>query len=246
MREELTVTGIILYATLLNEYDKRLVILTKERGKITVFANGARRLNSSIRAASQSYVMGTFTVRQSRDAYTLVKAEVDEYFIDLQKDMEKMCYAAYFCELMAYYLHEGDACTNHLNLLYLTFKALLAEQLPIKQIKCVYELRLMHLEGQGMHSFSCVKCDEKQLTHFDARLGGLLCESCAAKWKVDRRVSGTLVYTLQYVATAPLAKLYHFALKEDALIEFEKVTGRFMEQYVDKKFKSLEILSSLA
>ena len=74
----------------------------------------------------------------------------------------------------------------------------------------------------------------------------MLCESCAAKWKVDRKVSGTLVYTVQYVATAPLAKLYHFALKEDALIEFEKVTGCFMEQYVDKKFKSLEILSSLA
>ena len=52
MREEIQVTGIILYATLVKEYDKRLVILTKERGKITVFANGARKAVSQLRAAS--------------------------------------------------------------------------------------------------------------------------------------------------------------------------------------------------
>ena len=57
MREEIQVTGIILYATLVKEYDKRLVILTKERGKITVFANGARKAVSQLRAASQSFVM---------------------------------------------------------------------------------------------------------------------------------------------------------------------------------------------
>lgn len=82
MREEIQVTGIILYATLVKEYDKRLVILTRERGKITVFANGARKAVSQLRAASQSFVMGTFTVFRGRDSYTLVKAEVREYFSD--------------------------------------------------------------------------------------------------------------------------------------------------------------------
>ena len=137
MREEIVVNGIVLYATLVGEYDKRLVILTKERGKITVFANGARRPSSTLRAASQSFVMGKFIVIPGREAYNLSKVEVNEYFSDIAYDMEKMCYASYFAELMSYYTREGDSCTNNLNLMYITLKALLQDELPDILIKSI-------------------------------------------------------------------------------------------------------------
>ena len=245
MREEIQVTGIILYATLLGEYDKRLVMLTKERGKITVFANGARKPNSLLRAASQSFVMGTFTVYPTRDAYTLTKAEVSEYFSDIPKDMEKMCYASYFCEFMAYYTREGDFCTDHLNLLYFTLKALVAGRIDNRLIRYVYEIRLMDMEGQGIHCFQCVRCNKDELLYFNAKAGGILCESCARELKVERRVSKTLVYTLQFIMATPVNKLYSFSLKEEAMDELEYVGNRFREAYVDREFKSLDILSGL-
>ena len=187
MREEIQVTGIILYATLVKEYDKRLVILTKERGKITVFANGARKAVSQLRAASQSFVMGTFTVFPGRDSYTLVKAEVREYFSGLPLD----------------------------------------------------------IEGQGIHAYTCVRCNKKELKYFNAKAGGLLCEACGKELKLTRTVSETLIYTLQYIQSADLTKLYAFQLSEEAMAELKYVADRFREAYIDRKFKSLEILSSL-
>lgn len=246
MKEEQVVTGIILYTALVGEFDKRLVVLTKERGKITIFANGARRPNSMFRAASQSFVMGRFTVIAGRDAYNLIKADVDEYFSELAYDMEKMCYASYFCEFMSYYTREGDFCTNHLNLLYFTLKALVQGKLSCQLIRDIYEMRLMDIEGQGIHAYTCVKCNERKVGYFDAAQGGLLCASCALKYKVTRKVSDTLVYTLQYILSTPVNKLFGFTLKDEAQRELNYVSDHFRQQYVDRNFKSLEILSSLA
>lgn len=245
MKEELVLNGIVLYATLVGEYDKRLVVLTRERGKITIFANGARRPSSQLRAASQSFVMGSFTVTAGRESYNLHKVEVNEYFEALPKDMEKMCYASYFCELMSYYTREGDSCVNNLNLLYVTLKALVKGHMPNTLIKAVYENRLMDIEGQGIHCYSCVKCSAKEPTHFNSRQGGLLCADCAKKLNLTYKISSTLVYTLQFIQSAPLGELFSFSLSEEALKELISITDSFLNEYIDKKFKSLEILSSL-
>lgn len=246
MSDELVVTGIVLYTDLHNDYDKRLVVLTVERGKITIFANGARRQNSIYRAACQSFVMGKFTVRPGRNSYNLIKAEVSDYFTEISQDMDKLCYASYFGELMSYYTREGDFCKNNLNLLYFTLKALVNETVPERLIRCIYEVKLMDIEGQAIHAFNCVKCGTKDdLMFFDAAHGGVLCMRCAMKYKITKQISNTLLYTLQFILSSPLNSLYTFNLENRYLKELEDITDRFRRQYVDREFKSLDILESL-
>ena len=124
MKEKIELKGIILGSSPVKDYDKRLVLLTKERGKITAFANGARKMNSALSGISEPFNFGTFTLYEGYDAYRFVGGDISEYFSDVKNDIEGICYGSYFCEVLEYLCVEGVGDANILNLLYLSLKAL--------------------------------------------------------------------------------------------------------------------------
>ena len=50
------------------------------------------------------------------------------------------------------------------------------------------------------------------------------------------------MYTLQYIVSSGIEKLYTFTVREDVLRELAMVAGRIRSRVIDKKMKSLEML----
>ena len=148
MQDEITVRGIVLQVTLLGEYDKRLVVLTEQLGKVTIFANGARRKNSRFAAVTQVFTMGSFQVRPGKNTYTLTDAKIERVFLDLTQDMEQYASASYCCELTDYFTREGVGGKDELNLLYMSFLALLEGTPGPAAVRAAFAIKLLDIEGE--------------------------------------------------------------------------------------------------
>ena len=243
---QITVTGLVLQATPVGEYDRRVVILTKERGKIAAFARGARRPNSALMGVTSPFSFGEFTVYEGRTSYTLVSASISNYFQELRMDVEGAYYGFYFMELANYYAREANDETQFLKLLYQTLRALVNPHIPNRLIRYIYELKTVSINGEGPQVFQCVGCgDRERPMVFSVRRGGLLCDRCRRDVSDGMVLNPSTIYTLQYIVGTPVEKLYTFTVSDEVLRELGKVTGRYLETYVGKRFKSLEILEQL-
>lgn len=214
MGQVITVTGMVLAAHPYGDYDKRLVVLTKERGKITMFAKGARRQNSSLLAVCNSFVFGEFSVYEGRSSYNLMQARVINYFSDLSEDFEGACYGFYFCEAAQYYTREANDELSVLKLLYQSLRALLNQRIPNELVRYIYELKLLVLNGECPVDFEGLD------------------------------VCGSTLYTLRHIVSSPPEKLYHFTVSKQVLGELREVLRQYRRLYMEGSFKSLEILKA--
>lgn len=243
MAQTITLTGMVLSAVPVGEYDKRIVLLTKERGKVSAFARGARRPNSQLIAASSPFSFGTFEAFEGRSSYTVVKAEISNYFRELAADVEGAYYGFYFMEIADYYARENLDAVHMLKLLYQSLRALESPSLDNRLVRRIFELKAMVVNGEYPNVFTCLKCGkEKELHYFHVKSGGTLCEACARQAAQVRELGKSTLYTLQYIITAKLEKLYTFKVSPEVLKDLAQIMDEYMGFYIDKEFHSLRVL----
>ena len=241
-----TVTGMVLSAMPVGDYDKRLVILTREHGKISAFAKGARRLNSALLACSQPLSFGFFCVFTGRTSYTVTSAEISHYFPELREDIESVYYGMYFCEFADYITKENNDEKEILKLLYQTLRAVTKRTIELPLIRLVFENKIMALSGVAPQVYNCVKCEKAEADYFfSVYSGGLLCEDCKMNDNSAIKLCTSSVYTLQYIISKDVENLYTFRVSQEVLSELEVVIKRYLNHYLNHEFKSTELLRSL-
>ena len=209
------ITGMVIKAEPIGEYDRRVVILTKEKGKISAFARGARKQTSRLLAATNPFSFGTFRLYAGRSSYNLAEADISNYFEGLRTDFEGAYYGMYFLEVMDYYTRENNEDKEMLKLLYQSLRALMHEKFPNRLIRYIFEMKAMVLSGEfpGMPENG----DYEESTS----------------------------YAVHYIMSSPVEKLYTFTVTDTVLAQLARIADEYRERYTDRDFKSLEILESL-
>lgn len=215
MQDLICVTGMILKSEPIGEYDRRVVILTKERGKLSAFARGARRPGNRFMASTNPFCFGTFQLYPGRSAYTLQEVHIDNFFEALRDDFVGAYIGIYFMEIADYYSRENNDDKELLKLLYQALRALIHPAYDNRLVRAIYEIKAIAVNGEFPGLFS----------------------------EVDPE--GTCAYAINYIVQSPIEKLFRFTVTEEVLQELCRQAARYCDKCMDKKFKSLEIIETL-
>ena len=213
--EGILVTGMVLNTMPMGEFDKRISILTKELGKVSVFVRGAKSPKSTLGAASDPFVMGEFFVAEGRGgSYSLYRANIKDYFSSIREDYDMVCYGSYFLEVADYYGRGMVDGKDTLNLLYVTLKAMERKNIPLPLVRCIYELKTLCINGEAPDVFSCAGCAKTEKTmYLNIKKSRVFCENCKGKGD-DIFLDDKTLYAMRFVEKAPLNNLYSFSLGE--------------------------------
>lgn len=148
MRDIIEVKGMIIKVMPIGEYDRRITILTQDRGKISAFARGARRSGNQLMGITRVFAFGIFRLYEGRDAYNLQSGEIQEYFDSVMAEVETTCYGTYFLELADYYAKEYLKEPGILKLLYVSLLALSKPRIPHRLTRRIFELKIMAINGE--------------------------------------------------------------------------------------------------
>lgn len=211
-----TVTGMVVASYPSGEYDKRIILLTRELGRVSCFARGARKPTSKFIASTRSFVFGKFDLYAGRTAYSLNGAEIVKSFDELSKDFKASVYLSYFAEIALYYAQEGLDASEYIDLLYTSIVALLDWRLDREVIRAVYEIRSVVLSGE-----------------FNPESG------------VIKNVHENCIRAYRQATMAPLNKLFMFTLEEPGKTQFIEIANDIALKNIDVKIKSRDILNSI-
>lgn len=246
--ELVEVTGMVLAASPVKEYDKRIELLTRERGRISAFVTGARKINSKVSACAIPFTFGTYYLYEGRSSYNVQSAHIRKFFSEIADDFDILCYASYFAELARYFTRENIEASQELLLLYVACSALTRGKVSLPLVRTIYEMRMMQIQGEALELFHCLDCGEEDgdLRVYFSR-GGFLCRKCADRSISAGRekgfaLSGDAIYALQFILTTSLEKLFSFRVSDAVEKELADFMQRYLDHYLHHTFRSLTFL----
>ncbi len=196
MQEAIWTDGMILRVAPANDFDKRVVILSKEYGKITAFAKGARRQTNRLMAGTDLFVFGSFKLFPGRNAYSLLDINIRNFFTELREDFTAVLYGMYFLEVMEYNTRENNDEREMLALLYQSCRAIVHPAYDKTLVRAIFELKTIMLQG---------------VFHRD-------------RYRED--YLDTTQYVLDYLMATPPEKVFSFRVREDVIGELVRIAER--------------------
>jgi DNA repair protein RecO (recombination protein O) len=233
---------LILRTYKLNDADRIVVFLTRDRGKKRGVAKGARRLRSKFGGALEPLTRAVVVYFEKENRELVSLNTVDPLRSPLAaKDPEALGYVGYLAELIDEWAADSDPNETLFRLGAAVLDAL-AESVPVERLVRYFEYWLLRLQGVYPSFAVCQQCGQDLLegARLTAPTRPLVCRACAA--------AGSIVLSPQALAFLRAAgsvgpqRLGTIDLTLGAARELEAAHRVLIAWHLEKELRSTRVL----
>lgn len=239
--EELKTEGVVLSHRSVGERDAFITILTADAGCVNASARGIKNMKSKLRAGCSLFSYSSFSLTETKGAYIVTSAVQQEGFFGLSSNIERLSYGAYLAELTAKSVLSPEDAKEVMPVLLNALYLLSNTDKPMRQTKCVFELKLLCALGMMPELSECVLCGETEnLLLFDPQEGGTVCPNCGGRQAL--LLPAEAKQAMEYAVSQKPSRAFAFSLSDAALKAFDSATEAMCIEVIGSRPKTLDYL----
>jgi len=225
------------------EADRMITLLSRDQGKISAIAYGARRTRSRLAGSVQTFAHVDISLLPGKNIDSVAQCEVRRSFRELREDLNKMAYASLLSELGSELWPEREPEPAAFEVL-LGAMGLMLEKNP-RLVTLAGAWQLLSLAGFHPEYEKCVTCGQvlDLPVHFDAEAGGGICLTCDHSHppNFDEPMCAFIDHLLNVNWKNPAP----FKVSGAALMKAERLLIDFIAHRLDKPLKSVAFIQHM-
>ncbi len=253
--------GVVIKENIINDKDKTLIILSKDYGKLNVWAKNSRSSKSKLLAGSTLFTYADFIISSSNtysssnfnNAKNLFVNQVDviKKFYDISKDLHKIALASYIIELTEKNIQDDFEVNDTLFLLINCLNRLNNSKVDDDNfnalISKIYELKFLELNGYKPEIFMCRECGLDNNSTNDLKIyfneNGYVCIRCKDNSYDNNNlvcVNKSVLQVLDHIFKADIKQLFSFGVSDIILNDLDVLSKMLLDYNLHTPASSLK------
>jgi DNA repair protein RecO (recombination protein O) len=243
----LTTPAIVLRTVDYGEADRVVTLFTRDAGKLSALARGARKSVRRFGAALGLFGVGEAVLhdKPSAELAGLERFDGARGFPALMDDVAKVAHGGYACELVRELIPPRQPEPQIFELLITFFAALEAGPARAETLR-IFELALLDALGLRPQLDHCVGCGNDELGApgdvLDVRRGGVVCAHCHGH---GRPLADEVRRALVAAQALELAEAPGFVLSPSLNVGCREALSSIVLDHIGRPLKSLEFIAKL-
>jgi DNA repair protein RecO (recombination protein O) len=243
--------ALILRRSDFQEADRRLTLLTPDRGRLTVVAKGVRRPASRMAGHLELFTLAKVFVVRRRSLDLIVQAETVQTFPELRADLQRLPYAYQAVEAALILVEEEVEAHAEFILLVKALDAL-ARTAALPLVLVAYKLQLLAMLGYQAQLRDCARCGkalnaqesvETPQNRVRPDSGGVVCATCGGASGLPLTVRA--IKCLRWLAQEPLHTVERLQVDPNTISQLEQTADVFVRYVAEQDLKSAPFLERM-